>query len=197
MASIFYDTIVKGVKAGEIPNRTQQARDWFRSAAQRMKKKLDPASLIAAESMRQTSTIMVGSMYLFEYDPKHKDTLPYYDTFPLIFPFNKVEGGFYGINLHYLPPQLRAKLMDTLYEFANNQKYDESTKLAINYKILATCARSKYIAPCVKHYLDDHVRSKFMYIYPTEWDVALFLPLARFQKKPIQYVYAQARSAIK
>jgi len=31
-----------------------------------------------------------GGMYMFLYDPKTKAKLPYFDRFPLIFPFNKL-----------------------------------------------------------------------------------------------------------
>ena len=47
--------------------------------------------------------IVPGEMYLFFYDPKFKNVLPYYDRMPLVLPFRVVNDGFYGINLHYLP----------------------------------------------------------------------------------------------
>ena len=195
MAIIFDTLLTKGVRAGEIPARTQQAREWYRDAAKNVNK-VNENTMMKKDPSRMTTKLTVGSMYLFQYDPKFKKELPYYDTLPLIFPFKVVPGGFYGINLHYLPPQLRAKLMDALYSYTNNTKYDESTKLKITYNILEASARSNLIAPCVKHYLLDHTMSKFMYIYPSEWDIALFLPLARFQKRNANYVYGQSRKII-
>jgi hypothetical protein len=85
-----------------------------------------------------------------------------------------------GINMHYLPLNYRAKLMDALYDVANNDKYDETTKLKFNYNVLNGASKYKYFAPCVKHYLTDQVRSRFLYVYPSEWDIALFLPTQRF-----------------
>ena len=136
-------------------------------------------------------------MYLFNYDAKHKDTLPYFDRFPLVFPFKKVKGGFYGLNLHYLPLQFRAKLMDSLYDVANNNRYDESTRLRINYNILNSAARFRYFKPCVKHYLTPQLRSRFLYIYPSEWDIALFLPLERFQGATKATVFKDSRQALR
>jgi hypothetical protein len=130
---------------------------------------------------------------MYYYDPKHKETLAYYDRFPLVFPFRKVQGGFYGLNLHYLPPQLRARLMDGLYDYANNTRYDESTKIKMNYSLLQNVSKLKFFEPCVKMYLDEHVRSRFMYIYPSEWDVALFLPTERFAKKSKTQVWAESK----
>jgi hypothetical protein len=133
-------------------------------------------------------------MYL--YDPKYKDTLPFYDKFPLIFPFHVESDRFWGINFHYLPPPLRAKLMDSLYDVANNQRYDESTKLRINYQILNSASKFRYFKPCVKQYLFTQMKSKFVYIYPSEWDIALFLPSEKFSKASKAQVWAESRKSV-
>jgi hypothetical protein len=194
--SLIFDTILtKGVRAGQMPARTESAREWYRNTAQEYKR-VDETKLMKGGNERLTSKIMVGSMYMYYYDPKHKATLPYYDRFPLVFPYKKVPGGFMGINMHYLPLNYRAKLMDALYDVANNDKYDETTKLKFNYNILNSASKYKYFAPCVKHYLSEQVRSRFLYVYPSEWDVALFLPLERFQGATKQKVWAESKKLI-
>ena len=139
----------------------------------------------------------IGQMMLFEYDPKHKDTLPYYDRFPLIFPINIAKGGFLGMNMHYLPPRLRAQLMDALYDAANNERFDEKTRLDISYRILSQSSKYRLFKPTVKRYLTKHVRSRFVRINASEWDIALFLPLQSFQKGSVQKVYADSRKIIR
>lgn len=106
------------------------------------------------------------------------------------------KGGFYGINLHYLPPQLRAKLMDGLYDLTNNTRYDESTKLKLTYDLLNSASKFRYFKPTFKHYLNQHVRSKFIEINSTEWDTALFLPTERFEKAKKTKVWADSRKMI-
>jgi hypothetical protein len=133
-------------------------------------------------------------MYL--YDPKTKDDLPYYDRFPLIFPFRVESDRFWGINLHYLPLPFRAKLMDALYDIANNKRYDETTKLRLSYQVLNSASKFKYFRPCVKQYLFNRMQSKFVYVYPSEWDIALFLPLERFEKASKVQVWAQSKKQI-
>ena len=182
MATIFDTIITQGVRSGQIPARTQGARDWFRETAEKIRT-VNERTLMKGDSARLTSTPIIGSMYMFNYDPKWKDELPYYDRFPLVFPFRKVPGGFYGLNLHYLPPPLRARLMDALYDYANNTRYDETTRIKLNYQLLTSIAKLRFFSPCVKHYLNEHVRSRFMYVYPSEWDIALFLPTERFTKQ--------------
>ncbi len=195
MASIFDEVLTKGVRAGQLPARTDDARKWYRETAQSYKR-LDERALMKSDVERLTNRPIVGSMFMYYYDPKHKATLPYYDRFPLVFPYKKVPGGFMGINMHYLPLVYRAKLMDALYDITNNQKFDESTKLKMNYNILSGASKFKYFAPCVKHYLNEHVRSRFLYVYPSEWDIALFLPTERFQGATKQKVWADSKKLI-
>ena len=148
------------------------------------------------DTSRLTAQPLVGQMYMYYYDAKHKATLPYFDRFPLVFPFKKVKGGFYGLNMHYLPLPLRAKLMDALYDTASNTRFDESTRLKMSYKMLESAAKYKEFQPCIKRYLTSQLRSKFMYIYPSEWDMALFLPLERFQGASKTQVWADSKRKI-
>jgi len=201
MAKVFDDILLKGIRTGQVPGRTQDAREWYRNQAKALPKKNQTDRLIRElrtdQNRRQDTRFLLGNMYLFAYDPKHKDTLPYYDRFPLIFPINKAKGGFLGINLHYLPPPFRAKLMDELYTVMNNKAFNDTTRLTANYKILNSTTKFRHFKPCIKHYLTAHVRSKPAYINPTEWDVALFLPTQKFVGATATQVYADSRKIIR
>ena len=52
-----------------------------------------------------------GKLYAYMYDAKHKDTLPFWDKFPLIVYLGLGKQGtttlMYGLNLHYIPPKAR------------------------------------------------------------------------------------------
>ena len=195
MAILFDTVLAKGIRAGQMPARTEAARQWYRNTAQSYRR-IDEKTLMKGDAERLTVKPLVGQMYMYYYDPKHKATLPYYDRFPLVFPYRKVPGGFMGLNLHYLPYIYRAKLMDALYDVANNDKFDETTKLKLNYNILSSSSKFKYFAPCVKHYLTEQLRSRFLYVYPSEWDIALFLPTERFQGATKQKVWQDSKKLI-
>ena len=139
---------------------------------------------------------IIGSMFMFFYQAKHKDTLPYYDSFPLVIVLKPAEGGFLGLNLHYLPPVLRAKFLDALLEHTNNDKFDESTKFNLTYNLLERATKLKYFEPCIKHYLTDHVRSRFALVEAPEWEIATFLPVADFQKAKAATVWKDSRRKI-
>lgn len=196
MASVFDDILVTGIRQGQVPGRTQAARDWFRQKArQTTNNKIYPTNMLDQD--KRKPTLGPGRMFYFRYDPKTKKTLPYYDTFPLIFMVGPAKGGFYGINLHYLPPQLRAKLMDSLYDLANNKRFDETTKLRMSYDILNSASKFRFYKPTFKHYLTRHVRSRFLEVESVEWDIALFLPNERFEKATKQKVYADSRNMLR
>ena len=190
----FNAILAKGLRAGEVPGRTQAARDWFRNTAKGVKDIGEGKILRSAEAL--TTQLEIGKMYFFMYDPKMKKELPYFDKFPLIFPFEKTAGGFLGINMHYLPYFLRAKLMDLLYNFVSDPKLDDRAKLKISYNILKSASTNKYIKPCIKQYLTGHCRSKFIFVEPAEWDIALFLPVSNFQKASENKVWADSKKII-
>lgn len=195
MASKFDEILAQGVRAGQIPARTQDARDWFRNKARSTS--ATPESIVRGEKARYKNRVSMGKMYLFNYDPKTKATLPYYDRYPLIFPVQGAPGGFYGINMHYLPYVLRARLMDALYDLSSNQRYDERTKLRLSYDILKGAAKYKAFKPTFKRYLSSQVRSRFIEINSSEWDIALFLPLESFAKASKGSVWADSRKMAK
>ena len=138
---------------------------------------------------------LIGSMNMFFYDPKHKDTLPYYDRFPLSVIVGPAEGGFYGLNLHYLPPVLRAKMLDALMDVTNNKKYDDSTRFEISYKLLVATSKLRFFKPCYKHYLFAHVKSRLARVSAPEWEIATFLPTADFEGSKGK-VYSDSRRMI-
>lgn len=194
-ANVFDNIITQGVRSGQIPARTNDARNWYRDTASNYGK-VNERKLMRDGSDRLTSTILPGSMYMYHYTPKYKDTLPFYDRFPLIFPFRVESDRFWGLNLHYLPLTYRAKLMDALYDLANNTRFDESTRLRLSYSTLQRAAKFRYFAPCVKQYLKNQMDSRFLYIYPSEWDIALFLPTERFQKATKTRVHAMSKQML-
>ena len=200
MTSYIFQQIAKKGYAEGIDDtiRQRDTRTWFRDTASkvktvnRVKMMNDPDNIKGRINVND-----LGRMFMFYYDPKHAKTLPYYDTFPLIFPVDFNTTGFYGINLHYLPPFLRAKLMDAIYSTVSNRKYDDTTKLKISYRILASTAKFKYFRPCFKQYLWSHVRSGFLNIEPRMWDAALMLPSERFKKANKARVWKESEQEVK
>ena len=193
MSNLFYNLEIEAFRKG-LTLRTKESREWFRKRVANLRPNRN--ALMKEEPIQLQNRGVVGNMYMFFYDPKHKDTLPYYDSFPLVIVVGPAEGGFYGLNLHYLPPALRAKFLDALLEITNNRLYDETTKFDLSYRMLQRATKMRYFKPCFKHYLNKHVRSRFAMVEAPEWEIATFLPTADFQKASRSQVYADSKRKI-
>ena len=166
-------------------SRIDQSRDWYREKASQVER-LNTRDVLRNAVELHTTRIKLGHFYLFRYDPKNADILPYYDRFPFVLILNGDTTGFTGLNLHYLPFEYRAVLMDQLYEYATGE--NERARIRVTYDILKTTARLRFYKPCLKQYLNNYVTSRFVHVPVSEWDIGMFLPLQKFIKKNDQYV---------
>jgi hypothetical protein len=142
--------------------------------------------------------VLPGFVYLYLYDPKLKKTLPYYDTFPLVLVLHVENDRFLGLNFHYLDYYHRARLFDLLYPLREGRTSrptvrDIRMRLKVSYALLKLSSKYQAFKPCLKEYLMTHVASPCMKVGAREWDLALFLPVERFEKKTKQQVWRKSR----
>lgn len=198
--SLFSNLLKKTADNRSLPTRMREARAWVQKHATSAMK--NPSAVIKAAPNTLAKTGMSkssldGRMVLFEYKATTAKQLPYWDRFPLVFPFNFTSDGMYGINMHYLPYQMRASLMDSLYNIADSKNLTEDTKIELSYNTLQAAARNRFFQPCVKRYLNTGLASRIVTIPATEWNIALFLPLERFQKASTATVHEHSRRIIR
>ena len=195
-SKLFHTLELEAFRAGITP-RTEQSREWFRKRVRDMRgDRINRNNLMKEEPVTLHDDHIIGAMGMFFYDPKHKEELPYYDSFPLVIVIGPAKGGFLGLNLHYLPPILRAKFLDALLETLSDNRYNEATKFNVTYQMLKGVSKMKYFKPCIKHYLTDHMVSRFGKVHPAEFEIAVFLPTADWQKKTSNQVYKFSRAMI-
>ena len=196
MSNLFQKLELQAFRAGINP-RTDESRKWFRQKASQLATP-NRRSLMQADEIKLVNrqNPLIGSMNMFFYDPKLKETLPYYDRFPLSIIVGPAPKGFYGLNLHYLPPLLRAKLLDGLMDITNNKKYDDTTRFQLSYQMLQGAAKLKFYKPCFKHYLTQHVRSKLARVPAPEWEIATFLPMADWEGGSARSIYRDSSKMI-
>ena len=168
------------------PRSTQ----WYRDKIKEFGK---PGALDLIRDGKRDNKPFYGKLNMFFYDPKHKKTLPYYDTFPLVLPLETYNDGFLGLNLHYLPIPLRIKLLDGLVDFSNNTAFDETTRLLVDYSKLKNI---DLIRPTIHKYLSGHTKSQFRRIDADEFTIATLLPVQRFKKASEAEVWRESRSMI-
>ena len=190
VAFVFKKLLEQGGPSG--PN-VQAAVDWFDDQTsltptrpQQIVRGADPDSHTPQrfkKRLRQ-GRYEWGRMIMFQYSPKMAN-LPYYDKFPMGFIIDVTSDGFLMLNMHYLPPDLRANVMDMLYNFVDAgdesdlKDSDRLLMLPQPYNILKRYRRLRWYKGCIKRYLNSNVQSRIVTIYPKEWNMALFMPMTR------------------
>lgn len=178
-------------------DKGKKSYQWYTAQIRKLGlNSLNPNNALQSGIGKLVSNLMPGKMYLFMYNPKMGATLPYYDEFPLVLPFNVIKGGFLGLNLHYLPPLLRAKLLEELMKLADTKKLSNTTYLRMAWNVIGNFSRFPEVKPCVKRYLYPNVQSRFLEINPQDWRAAIFLPLESFQGESKSAVHRLSREKI-
>lgn len=154
--------------------------NWYMRAVKKMGSELKTYNAVSRTDIGEfESTIEPGNMYMFVYDPKLKDSLPYYDNFPLVMPFNTTNNGFIGLNLHYLAPLARAALLGKLLDYTDNE-ITSTSKFQISWSVLNNFSRFPEVQPSVKKYITSNVNSRLLKVAPEHWKAAIFLPTQNF-----------------
>jgi len=173
---------------------SRKSKSWFEQQVNIIGRQgITPMKAFTSESTTLRTSIVPGELYMFFYSAKHKETLPYWDKFPMVIPFATAKGGFLGLNLHYLQYDLRIQLMDRLLTFKSNDTLDERTKLKFSWATVEGMSKFAAVKPCVKHYLNGYVKSSFKKIDADDWATALLLPVESFVGASKQQVWYDSR----
>jgi hypothetical protein len=157
--------------------QSRKSANWYRNAVSSIADKISARKLMNQGKLIQRPS--TGRLNMFFYDPKTKDKLPYYDTFPLVLPLEAFRGGFLGMNFHYLPYLTRFRLLEQLQSFATGNPMSENTRLDVSYDRVMDNNLAK---KTFKKYLWSHVRSNFLRIDSNEAALAVYLPVQQFKK---------------
>ena len=189
MAKRLIDRIKESLAKEGYEPRSRFARAWLKSKVPSLR---PTRGELMRDRERFRNKSIIGRMYFYYYDPKTKDSLPYYDRFPLVIPIERYPDGFLGLNLHYIHPKRRIILLDKLSTILNNDNYDETTRFKISYDFLKRASRIYEATPCIKRYLSSQVQSRFLEINAEEWDIAAMLPVESFAKATARKVWSES-----
>jgi hypothetical protein len=173
------------------PKYTQaRSVDWFKKKISDLGGNSPSAKndLIKTTKPIQTMRFIPGSLFIFKYDPKYKESLPFYDTWPCSLIFSIEEDLVRGINFHYLPYAIRGKLFDKLNLIAAKYHNNQQQVMRLNWKLLSNVAKFPEVRPAVKSYLYSHLQSKLIKVPVEDWKTAILLPIESFAKKSLAYV---------
>lgn len=160
-------------------NELKKAVEWFQSLITKSKQTGHPS----INTLR-------GKLVFMVYDPKLKNTLPYYDRYPLIFVISVQRNTILGINVHYLDQRYRRTLLNALVRFGIDDT-DEDAAIKFGYPDVAGFVKEPLVRVCIKRYYIRKIEN-WLLIPSDQWEKMTFLPLQRFQKKSASYVWRES-----
>ena len=194
-----FDALDELFKESGIKRGTRDAVNWYRELVREL---FDLSDVSPEETFLRDESRMIqktgmlrrtGRMFLFNYNPKNRQHLKYYDTLPLVYIIKFTRDGFLGLNLHYLDIRLRTVLFNNLQVLLSGPVESNFTRLRINNQILKGSRKFRFYRPCIRKYKTKYIGSRILQIPPKDWGVAIHLPVERFKKKNKYQVWVESR----
>ena len=150
---------------------------WYRNKIQDFGK---PKPLDLIRDGKRATIPSSFNLNMFIYDPKHKKTLPYYDTFPLVLSLERYNDG-------------------SIENIPEGNQYKETDRLRVSYQraIRLPGEPGRMAKAVVKRYLYGHMKSQVRIVTPDEWVIAVLLPVQRFRKASTSKVYNRTKKLYK
>ena len=178
MPNTLFNRYKELARKAEITLGTKESLDWFRNRVRKDNRIRNHDRVTKNLSAERPAP---GKMVTYVYEPKLKDKLKYYDNYPLIIMLDVTKDGWYGANIHYLPPKLRVALLEEI-------EYNSKSLR----QIASALENNPYTKPCLKRYLSKQVRSVPVTIPKEEWEIAIQLPFENFQKLSMKEIWRES-----
>jgi len=196
-----FDALDEMFKETGLPRGSQAAMTWYKSLVREMFEmtEMSPEETLLRDKTRliqKSGYKRLGGMYLFNYLPKTRARLKYYDTIPLVFILKFYGDGFLGLNLHYLAPSMRERLFTLLRTRMRGPIENQWSRLYLSYEMLKNTRQFRYYRPCIKKYKTKYIGSRILHIWPKDWDLAIHLPIERFKKTNRYQVWMESRQKL-
>lgn len=195
------ESLKASARSKKTKEKEKESTDWLRGKAKTASKentlrRNKRREKLLGDETRVVTSFQSGALYLFTYDAKYKKELPYWDTSPVIFPLEVKGDTILGLNLHYLQPMLRAKLLDAILDLPRYKTDRQRAKMS--YDIVRAFGASDLVKPTIHKYLMNHVAGSIVEIPRDEWGFVVSLPLANFvsltgNDASLTKVYADSR----
>ena len=163
-----------------VSRNTKASVEWFRRYIRKIGNIRSHEKV--TEGLKTKNKVTPGEMVTYVYDAKYKDKLPYWDKFPLIVVLEFTKDGWYGLNLHYLPPTVRAKVLAELSVTRKNLM-----------QIRSALEKDARLKVCLKRYLAKQAVTEMSIIPKSEWEIAIQLPFENFIGATAKKVWSQRK----
>ena len=94
-----------------------------------------------------------------------------------------------GLNIHYLAPRYRIRLLDAMYEYVSEGVFD------VNYAMVKSVGKLRWAKPCIKQYQYGYFKSYIKKVESQYYDLISMLPTTKFNVNA-NTVYAESLGRI-
>lgn len=163
--------------------KTEVSRKWFDEKIKNYFAGKDDPEIYGKQnyngiSVRSFSTIFVGKLIYFHYLAKYRNILNYWDKYPLALIYKQDRTHLYGLNFHYVPPDIRFTILESLVNSVQFLPNDRAY-FKLTYQKMSQLSTIKFIKPCVKTYIFKNMTPPRV-VKPQYWFNAIYLPNAQW-----------------
>lgn len=174
------------------------AIQWFKDTMKSIKPQATGKPVnyteILTNNVKTAKRRLIGQVLLFKYRPSEKTK--FFDQYPLIIVLGFNKGVIQGLNLHYVPPIDRIKLILLMNSLIYNQKEQDIQKVRV--KILSLLNKkifAKYVGTIVNNYTLQNIQGKPKITNAKEWSHFAFLPV--FKGISPSTIYSEVKQEVK
>jgi hypothetical protein len=165
----------------EMKIKIEKSRDRIRALARQAIAPDPERDILSQDDIDYTDTMspsLIGKLVFFKYEAITPNI--FYDMFPMVFPISVEYPTFIGYNFHHLDILTRAYVLDNMFPLAATTEYlPDGSKFNMSYETVKNSPHLMDLPGCLRKYRLDKIQSPIAIIPPSEWDIALFLPLER------------------
>ena len=147
----------------------------------------------------------IGKIYTWFYDPLTKDEMDFFSWCPLTFiiGYKITSGGHllpYGINLSFIPPSMRIKILDTIIRLWNTQVINPNIErikagetptmeIPLYYDVAKKLLQNSGFEFAIRSYRLERFQSSPMIVSYEDWYKICTFPIRYIEKMQIRAIY--------
>ena len=137
---------------------------------------------------KEDIVLIPGKIYTFSYDPITKDQMKFFSYMPinLILGYKLSKAGNmipYGINLSFIPPSVRIKILDAIVRVWGNNIIKN------NEELIDKGLEGSGWEFCIRGYRYDHIRSLPQIVSYSDWHRICYFSIKFIAKMQIRAIY--------
>lgn len=160
---------------------------------------------------RKGKLLQVGKMYSYNYDPKYKDILAFYDFAPVMICIGHVQTASgqlnaLGINISYIPPKIRPLVLDKIFKIFRGgieasikqvKKSKVATKeIPLNYEVCKQILKDSGFEFAIRSYIYTRMKTEPRIVTYEDWWKPSTFPSEFIEKMNIRAIYALYKKSL-